>query len=74
MKQGTDSVTGICYDGRAANENIYQRGLWEIWNSDAYKKLRLIVDTEDYDRKCLECTVVQPDVRVKGLKRHPSLS
>jgi len=65
----------MCCDGRAANENIYQRGLWEIWNSGAYKNLRCMVDTESYDQKCLGCTVVQPDIRVKDmLKRHPSLS
>jgi MoaA/NifB/PqqE/SkfB family radical SAM enzyme len=64
----------MCCDGRPANENIYQKDVWEIWNSDAYKKLRLMVDTEGYDRKCLECTVVQPDIRVKDLKRHFSLS
>jgi len=65
----------MCCDGKPADENVYQKDAWEIWNSDVYKKLRLMVDTESYDQKCLECTVLQPDIRVKDtLKSHPYLS
>ncbi len=39
----------MCCNGRGTGENIAERDPREIWNSEPYKKLRSIVDTENYE-------------------------
>jgi MoaA/NifB/PqqE/SkfB family radical SAM enzyme len=64
----------MCCNGQSSGENLSRKNAWDIWNSEAYKRLRHIVDTENYDRRCWECPLFQPSIEdVDTLKRELSL-
>jgi MoaA/NifB/PqqE/SkfB family radical SAM enzyme len=64
-----DGSVHMCCNGQATGENLNRKDAWEIWNGEAYRKLRYMVDTENYDRKCWECSLFQPPVEDEEVLR-----
>lgn len=64
-----DGSVYMCCNGQFSGENLNSRDASVIWNSAAYQKLRYIVDTENYDRKCWECSLFQPPIEDEEVLR-----
>jgi hypothetical protein len=59
IKIQMDGSVFMCSSGQPAHLNAFQVDPLEIWNSEAFKKLRQQLDTGEYDEMCLQCPLVQ---------------
>jgi MoaA/NifB/PqqE/SkfB family radical SAM enzyme len=57
-----DGSVYMCCNGQSSGENLEKKSAMDIWNGESYKRLRYIVDTENYDRRCWECPIVQAPI------------
>ncbi|MBF0207702.1 MAG: SPASM domain-containing protein, partial [Oligoflexia bacterium] len=60
LKITMDGNIYMCPQGYPANKNIREVDLVDLWNNEIYTSLRRKLDTENYDKNCWYCPLVQP--------------